>query len=446
MMEMSPLVGYALDWANLLLKWAHVIVAVAWIGSSFYFVMLDNSLVPPTDPALKDKGVGGELWAVHGGGFYNPQKYLGAPRSIPANLHWFYWESYSTWLTGFALFTVIYLFNAGTFLIDKSVYDWSAGVAVAAALGFLAGFWIIYDLVCRTLGKGPKGDEVVGMVLFGVVVFAAWLACQLFAGRAAFLLVGAMMATSMSANVFFWIIPGQRKVIASMKAGQPVDPVHGQRGKQRSVHNTYFTLPVLFAMLSNHYSWAYSHPDNWLVLVLIMLAGALIRQFFVARHKTELAGKAAPWHWAVAGVVVLLGVAVWLAPKPVPPVATPAVVPAAPAAPVKPASAASAADAASPPASADGASAATSAAAPAAALSPFQQVQAIVSQRCVMCHNAGLANKGVMLHTPELVSQHAQQIYQQAVVLKAMPLNNATQITDAERAELGKWYQAGAPK
>ena len=450
MMEMSPLLVYALDWANLLLKWVHVIVAVAWIGSSFYFVMLDNSLVPPTDPNLKDKGVGGELWAVHGGGFYNPQKYLGAPKNIPANLHWFYWESYSTWLTGFALFTVIYLFNAGTFLIDKSVYDWSAGVAVAAALGFLAGFWIIYDLVCRTLGKGPKGDEVVGMVLFGVVVFASWLACQLFAGRAAFLLVGAMMATSMSANVFFWIIPGQRKVIASMKAGQPVDPVHGQRGKQRSVHNTYFTLPVLFAMLSNHYSWAYSHPDNWLVLVLIMLAGALIRQFFVARHKTEVAGKPAPWHWAVAGVVVLLGVAVWLAPKPVPPapVAAAPVAPVAPAVvPAQPASAASGSDAASSAgASADGASAVATVATPAAPLTQFQQVQAIVTQRCVMCHSAALANKGVMLHTPELVSQHAQQIYQQATVLKTMPLNNATQITDAERALLGKWYQAGAPK
>ena len=440
MMEMSPLVGYALDWANLLLKWAHVIVAVAWIGSSFYFVLLDNSLTPPTDPALREKGVGGELWAVHGGGFYNPQKYLGAPKNLPANLHWFYWESYSTWLTGFALFTVIYLFNAGTFLIDKSVYDWSAGVAVAAALGFLAGFWIIYDLVCRTLGKGPKGDEVVGMVLFGVVVFASWLACQLFAGRAAFLLVGAMMATSMSANVFFWIIPGQRKVIASMKAGEPVDPVHGKRGKQRSVHNTYFTLPVLFAMLSNHYSWAYSHPQNWLVLVLIMLAGALIRQFFVARHKTEVAGVAAPWHWAVAGVVVLLGVAVWLAPKPMPPVAAPAM------APSQAASGASAADVASSAALADGASAATAAGAAAAPLSQFQQVQSIVTQRCVMCHSAALANKGVMLHTPELVSQHAQQIYQQATVLKTMPLNNATQITDAERTELGKWYQAGAPK
>ncbi len=443
MMEMSPLLGYALDWANLLLKWAHVIVAVAWIGSSFYFVMLDNSLTPPTDPALRDKGVGGELWAVHGGGFYNPQKYLGAPKNLPSNLHWFYWESYSTWLTGFALFTVVYLFNAGTFLIDKSVYDWSPGVAVGAALGFLAGFWIVYDLVCRTLGKGPKGDEVVGMVLFAVVVFAAWLACQLFAGRAAFLLVGAMMATSMSANVFFWIIPGQRKVIASIKAGQPVDPVHGQRGKQRSVHNTYFTLPVLFAMLSNHYSWAYSHPQNWLVLVLIMLAGALIRQFFVARHKTEVAGVAAPWHWAVAGVVVLLGVAVWLAPKPAP-VVPAAATPAVPAVAVAAAPAASGASASGDAASS--AAQAVPAAVPAAPLSQFQQVQAIVAQRCVMCHSAALANKGVMLHTPELVSQHAQQIYQQAVVLKAMPLNNATQITDAERAELGKWYQAGAPK
>jgi uncharacterized membrane protein len=225
-----------------------------------------------------------------------------------------------------------------------------------------------------------------------------------------------------------------------------VDPVHGQRGKQRSVHNTYFTLPVLFAMLSNHYSWAYSHPDNWLVLVLIMLAGALIRQFFVARHKTEVAGKPAPWHWAVAGVVLLLGVAVWLAPKPVP-TAPVAAVPVAPAVvPAQPASGASSADAASAAASADGASAAATVAAPAAPLTQFQQVQAIVTQRCVMCHSAALANKGVMLHTPELVSQHAQQIYQQATVLKTMPLNNATQITDAERALLGKWYQAGAPK
>ncbi|TBO33009.1 hypothetical protein EYS42_04955 [Aquabacterium lacunae] len=408
------MMAYALDWANLLLRWVHVIVAIAWIGSSFYFVWLDNSLTPPEDPKLRDKGVGGELWAVHGGGFYNPQKYLGAPPQLPRNLHWFYWESYSTWLTGFALFTVLYLFNAGTFLIDQSVYAWKPVVAVHAALGFLVGFWLVYDLICRFLGKGPHGDKVVGACVFAVVVFASWLACQLFAGRAAFLLVGAMMATAMSANVAMWIIPGQRKVVAAMKAGEPIDPVHGQRGKQRSVHNTYFTLPVLFAMLSNHYSWAYSHSHNWLVLVLIMLAGALIRQFFVARHKTEVAGRPAPWGWAAAGAALLLGVAVWLAPAPQP--------------------------------AAAGASAGSAAASAPTAASLLPQVQGIITQRCVMCHNAQLANKGVMLHEPALIEQHAQGIYQQAVVLKAMPMNNATGITDAERALLGQWFQARQAK
>jgi len=404
--ELSPWLSYALDWVNLLLRWAHVVVAIAWIGSSFYFVWLDNSLTPPPDAALRDKGVGGELWAVHGGGFYNPQKYLGAPKALPAHLHWFYWESYSTWLTGFALFTALYLFNAGTFLIDKTVHDWSPAVAVLTALGFLAGFWLIYDLICRTLGRGTKGDALVGGLIFGVVVLAAWLACQLFAGRAAFLLVGAMMATTMSANVFFWIIPGQRKVVASIQAGQPVDPVHGQRGKQRSVHNTYFTLPVLFAMLSNHYGWAYGHAHNWLVLVLLMLSGALVRHFFVARHKTEVAGKPAPWAWALAGAAILLGVAVWLAPAPPP------------------------------------ATVGVALAEKPARTSLFPQVQAIVEQRCVLCHNAQVSNKGMMLHTPLLIEQHAQQIYQQAVVLKAMPMNNATQITDDERALLGRWYLA----
>jgi len=409
MSELSPWLVYALDWLNLLLRWAHVVVAIAWIGSSFYFVWLDNSLTPPDDPALRGKGVGGELWAVHGGGFYNPQKYLGAPPRLPERLHWFYWESYSTWLTGFALFTVVYLFNAGTFLIDKTVYDWPPVAAVHAALGFLVAFWLIYDALCRTVGRMPGKDGLLGLLVALVVVAATWLACQLFAGRAAFLLVGAMMATAMSANVFFWIIPGQRKVVAAMKAGEPVDPVHGQRGKQRSVHNTYFTLPVLFAMLSNHYGWAYSHAQNWAVLVLIMLAGALIRHFFVARHKRELAGKPAPWGWAAGGVMVFLVLIIWLAPKPA--------------------------------ANAPGTSGAAAEAAPATAAELFPKVEAIIAQRCAMCHNAALAQKGVALHTPELITQHAQQIYQQAVVLKAMPLNNATQITDEERAVLGAWFR-----
>lgn len=394
--------AYLLDWANLLLRWAHVITAIAWIGSSFYFVLLDNSLHKPTDPDLLKKGVDGELWAVHGGGFYNPQKYMVAPKSLPENLHWSFWESYSTWLTGFALFTVLYLFNASTFLVDRNVYAWSSpGLAVAAALGFLVAFWVIYDVICRAFGRRTNGDLVVGVLVFGFVVFASWLACHLFAGRAAFLLVGAMMATAMSANVFFWIIPGQRTVIRQMRAGEPVDPIHGQRGKQRSVHNTYFTLPVIIAMLSNHYGWLYQGTNNWIVLVLLMLAGALIRHSFVARYKAAVLGKRAPWEHAVVGTLVLVGLVVWMKPAPVAAVAAPAQVSTA-------------------------------------------EVAAIMQQRCVICHNAQVQQKNVALHTPELLKQHAQAVYQQAVVLKLMPMNNATQITDAERAAIQRWYESGA--
>jgi uncharacterized membrane protein len=391
--------AYVLDWANLLLRWAHVVVAIAWIGSSFYFVFLDNSLTPPQDADLQARGVNGELWAVHGGGFYNPQKYMVAPKSLPAHLHWFYWESYSTWLTGFALFTVLYLYQAGTFLIDRNVHDWTPPVAIAAALGFLVAFWVVYDLICRGFGQRTHGDRIVGLGVAVFVVLASWLACELFAGRAAFLLVGAMMATAMSANVFFWIIPGQRTVIAQMKAGQPVDPVHGQRAKQRSVHNTYFTLPVLVAMLSNHYGFLYTASSNWLVLVLLMAAGALIRHTFVVRHKALVQGRRVPWEFAVGGVALLLGLAAWLAP-------------------VRSVSVASAAQ---PPVT-------------------LAQVQDVITQRCVMCHNAQLASKNVRLDSAEEVQRHAQQVYQQAVVLKLMPMNNATQITDAERALLERWF------
>ncbi|MEO9103222.1 MAG: urate hydroxylase PuuD [Burkholderiaceae bacterium] len=397
--------SYLLEWANLLLRWAHVIVAIAWIGSSFYFVFLDNSLTPPEDPVLKEKGVNGELWAVHGGGFYHPQKYMVAPRQMPENLHWFYWESYSTWLTGFALFTVLYLFNASTFLIDKNVMNWSPGAAIASSLCFLIVCWFVYDTICRAFGQKKNGDLIVGGALFLFVVFASWLACQLFAGRAAFLLVGAMLATTMSANVFVWIIPGQRKVVAQLKAGEPVDPVYGWRAKQRSVHNTYFTLPVLIAMLSNHYGWLYTGKNNWAVLVLLMLAGALIRHSFVARHKALVQDKRVPWEHALGGIVVIGILTFWLAPAP------------------------------------------PSAAAKLAAAQPvnFTQVKAVVDQRCVMCHNAQLSQKGVRLDTTEAIKQHAQAVYQQAAVLKLMPQNNATQITEDERGLIKRWFEAGAP-
>jgi uncharacterized membrane protein len=396
--------AYLLDWANLLLRWAHIITGVAWIGASFYFVMLDNSLTKAAAAADRDKGVTGELWAVHGGGFYHSQKYMLAPKALPESLHWSYWESYSTWLTGFALFTVLYLFNPSTFLIDRTVFEWaSPGMAVAGALGFFVAFWIVYDGICRVFGRGPKGDLVVGVGVFLFVVFASWLACQLFAGRAAFLLVGAMMATSMSANVFVWIIPGQRKVIAQMRAGEAVDPVHGQRGKQRSVHNTYFTLPVLVSMMSNHYGWLYQGAHNWIVLVLLMLAGALIRHSFVARHKAHVNGTRTPWEHAAVGTLVIAGLVVWLAPAPQP---------AAAAAPAKVTTA---------------------------------DVNTVVQQRCVLCHNAQVQQKNVALHTPALLQQQAQAVYQQVVVLKLMPMNNATQITEAERALVKRWFESGTP-
>ena len=399
--------AYLLEWLSLLLRWAHVVTAIAWIGASFYFVMLDNSLSRPQDAELRTRGVDGEMWAVHGGGFYHSNKYMVAPRwrALPDKLHWSYWESYSTWLTGFALFTVMYLFNAGTFLVDKAVHDWSAGAAIAASLGFLVAFWFVYDLICRTLGQRDRGDAIVGAAVCAFVVFASWLACQLFAGRAAFLLVGAMLATAMSANVFFWIIPGQRTVVAQLRAGQNPDPVHGRRGKQRSVHNTYFTLPVIIAMLSNHYGWLYQGPGNWIVLVLLMLAGALVRHSFVARHRAHVTGTRTPWEHAIAGCAILAGLLLWRMPAP----------PAAPAAaaPQAPASA--------------------------------QAMRQLVEQRCLSCHNEQLASKNVALHTPQLLQQHAQAVYQQVSVLKLMPLNNATQVTEDERQLVRRWFEAGAP-
>jgi uncharacterized membrane protein len=263
---------------------------------------------------------------------------------------------------------------------------------------------LVYDAICRVFGQRARGDLTVGVLLFVYVIVATWLACQLFAGRAAFLLVGAMLATAMSANVLFWIIPGQRTVIAQMRAGQPVDPVHGQRAKQRSLHNTYFTLPVLVAMLSNHYGWLYQSKHNWLVLVVLMLAAALVRHSFVARHKALVLQQPVPWGYAAAGVALMVAVSVALVPSP----------------------STATAGAGAPPAT-------------------MAAVKAIVDQRCVLCHNAQVQQKNVALHTEALIRQHAQAMYQQAVVLKLMPLSNATQITDDERAVIKRWVEAGAP-
>ena len=400
--------AYLLDWVNLLLRWVHVITAIAWIGSSFYFVFLDNNLQKPNSPDLLEKGVDGAMWAIHGGGFYNPQKYMVAPKKIHTKLHWFYWESYSTWISGFALFTVMYLWNASTYLIDKSLMDWSPAVAITAALSFFVVFWFVYDAICRVFGFRKNGELIVATLMLCVVAFASWLACQLFAGRAAFLLVGAMIATAMSANVFVWIIPGQRKVVAAMTSGEKYDAtslaIHGKRGKQRSVHNTYFTLPVIFAMLSNHYSFLYTHPQRWLILFVMMFAGALIRQFFVQRHGYHLGRASNPWPFAAVGVVLIVAVIVAMAPWGAKSVAK-----------------------------IEQSQAAT-----------FVQVKSVIDQHCLSCHGAQVQMKNVRLDTPANIKLNAQNVYQQVSVTQQMPMNNATGITPQERQLVASWYLAGA--
>ena len=394
------LVPYVLDWMNMLVRWLHVITGIAWIGASFYFVWLDNSLRPPAPGSdLARKGVAGELWAVHGGGFYNPQKYLVAPAELPAELHWFKWEAYSTWLSGFALLVIVYWLNAQAMMVDRSVADLSAWQAVGVGLGSLVAGWVVYDLLCRSmLGRH---DLAFGVVVFALLVGAAWGLTHVLGGRAAYIHVGAMIGTIMVANVAMVIIPGQRRMVEAMRAGGKPDPVYGIRGKQRSVHNNYFTLPVLFIMISNHFAMTYRHPHAWAVLAVIMAAGVFIRHFFNLRHKGRV-----EWIYPSVGVALLLGLAVALAPP-------------------RPAAGAGVPD--------------------------FARVETIIRQRCVSCHAAhptqpGFASApaGVMLDDAQGIARNAPRIYQQAVQLKAMPLANMTNMTDEERAQLGAWYESGA--
>ena len=398
------LVPYGLEWLNLILRWLHMITGIAWIGASFYFVWLDNTIRPPAaGSSLAAKGVSGELWAVHGGGFYNPQKYLNAPLELPKELHWFKWEAYSTWLSGFALLTVVYYFNAQAMMVDRAVADLSTWQAVGVGLGSLVAGWGVYDVLCRSpLGKH---DLAFGAAIFLFLVASAYVLGQYLSGRAAYIHVGAMIGTMMAANVLMLIIPGQRKMVAAMTAGQTPDPAHGQKAKQRSVHNNYFTLPVLFIMISNHYAMTYRHEHAWAVLAVIMAAGVLIRHFFNLRHKGRVA-----WRYPAMGVALLLGVAIAIAPK------APAVAPAA----------------------LDRAA-------------QFARIETIMTQRCASCHavsptQPGFASApaGVLLHNAAEVRKNAAKIYQQTVQLKAMPLANMTSMTDAERAQVAAWFEAGA--
>ena len=403
--------AFLIDFLGLLGRWVHLITGIAWIGASFYFVWLDNHLTPPTDESLLKKGVGGELWAVHGGGFYNAQKYRLAPEKLPLSLHWFYWEAYSTFLSGFFLLCLLYYTQADVYLIDPQVAVLGKTTAIALSLGFLAGGWVIYDGLCRSpLGRsGISLAAVIGALLCGL----AYGLCHLFSGRGAFIQFGAMLGTIMVANVFFVIIPGQREMVRAKQEGRELDPVFGLRGKQRSVHNTFFTLPVLFTMMSNHYALVFGAHYNWLALIAISMAGAAIRWYFVDRHKRHLrGGKTSPWPMAV-GALILAVTAAALAPRSVP-----------------------------------------SAATEGAALTPqaqFAAVQSIVAQRCAPCHasaptQAGfpVAPKGVLLDTPADILAHTALMAPQ-LESRAMPIGNLTGMTDTERAQLLNWIRHGSP-
>ena len=392
--------AYASEWLQLLLRWVHLITGIAWIGASFYFVFLDNSLLPPAKKEDADAGVGGELWAIHGGGFYHAQKFRVAPATLPEPLHWFKWEAYWTWMSGMALFIAMYYVHADVYMIDRSVAAIAPWQAIALSLVLLAAGWVFYDQLCKRAGLDREWLVAGATIAFFATV--AWGLSHVYSGRAMFLQVGAMMGTIMVANVAHIIIPSQRKLVEATRQGVAPDPVYGLRGKQRSVHNNYFTLPVLFIMVSNHYPITFGQTHAWFVLVAILLLAAWVRHFFNLRHKGRTV-----WAIPVTAALATVALAVAIAPP-------------------KP----------------DAAKSFT-----------FAEVQRIVAIRCAVCHavnptQAGftIAPKGLMLETAAQIVANAQKIHEQAVATKAMPIGNLTQMTDSERAILAAWIAAGAPE
>jgi uncharacterized membrane protein len=393
------MMAYLADWLALLVRWLHLVAGIAWIGASFYFVWLDNHLLPPREP---DEDLAGELWAVHGGGFYVSRKYRIAPRELPATLHWFYWEAYTTWLSGFALLCLLYFQRAEGYLIDPAVAALSKPAAITIALVTLAAAWLLYDALCRSpLQRSPGA---LGLVLASLFCGEAFVLCQLFSGRGAFLLFGSSLGTIMVANVLFVIIPGQRELVRAKREQRVPDPTPGLRGKQRSVHNTYLTLPVLFAMISNHYPITFGARHNWLVLIALSVAGAGIRTWFVARHR-QAQSRAWGLTAAVVSALCIVAVVTALAPRP----------------------------------------ALLAAAHGAVDTRELALVQSIAEQRCVPCHathptQAGFpaAPNGVVLESVDELMRHLPQIQQQ-LATRAMPLGNLTGMTPDERALFQHW-------
>jgi uncharacterized membrane protein len=436
------LIDYLLDWCGLLVRWFHVVAGIAWIGSSFYFVWLDNHLEPQGASEPIDPNVAGELWSVHGGGFYRSRKYRVAPPVLPPTLHWFYWEAYSTWLSGFALLCLLYFLRAEAYLIDPSVASLTKPAAIAIALGVLVASWLVYDGLCRSpLGRNGRALAIAVAV---VTAIEAWGVCHLFGGRGAFMVFGAALGTIMVANVLFVIIPGQRELVRAKKEGREPDPAPGLRGKQRSVHNTYFTLPVVFVMISNHYAMTYGARNNWLVLIAMSFAGACIRGWFVARHKPAGRRGAASALPAALGVLTLAGLVVALAPEGSPsPLGS-----AADAGPGADNALAPGPGARNAPDSAGGPIAGSANTAPPG---DVIQVHAIIEQRCVPCHSTHPSSKfgfsappnGVVLETLDQLRAHLPEVQKQ-VSLRTMPLGNLTGMTDDERARVLMWIGHGA--
>ncbi len=399
----------AWEWLAFAVRWLHVITAIAWIGSSFYFIALDLGLV--ARPGMPH-GVHGEEWQVHGGGFYHIQKYLVAPDAMPEHLTWFKWESYATWLSGFALLCLVYYGHANLFLIDRSVLDVSAPVAILISLASIGIGWLVYDLLC----KSPVGRHTTGLMLllYVMLVAMAWGYTELFTGRAAFLHLGAFTATIMTANVFRIIIPNQKIVVADLKAGRTPDPKLGAQAKQRSLHNNYLTLPVIFLMLSNHEPLAFATRYNWIIASLVFLMGVTIRHWFNSRHARK--GKPT-WTW-LATVIIFIVIA-WLSTAP----------------------------------QIFSGGAGEKAAAPAfrefAGDPHFKKVSETIKTRCSMCHaeepvwdGIRRAPRGVLLETDAEIAAHAEPIYIAAGRSSFMPPANVTHITPEERALIVAWYQS----
>jgi uncharacterized membrane protein len=386
---------YWWSWGDLVFRWLHVIAGIAWIGASFYFIALDKHLRPPAEARDAARGVGGEAWEVHGGGFYRVEKFRVAPEQLPEPLYWFKWEAYATWLSGFALLIVVYYVHASTFLVDKSVANLTTTEAIAISIGGLVLAWLVYDALCRLL---DGHDRALAAALFGVIALSAWAACSLLAARAAYIEVGAMIGTMMAGNVFFVIIPAHRELIRAKEAGREPDPRWNLRGKQRSVHNNYLTLPVVFAMLSNHFPFTYGHAHAWLILVALMAIGAWVRHYFNLRHIGRN-----PWWIPASAALAVVVLALLIEPS----------------------------------------NKLLQGSGPAP---PFAQVQAIVQARCAPCHSMAptepgysAAPEGIRFDTAAEIESQASLIDSMAVQTQTMPLGNATHMTTAERTTLARW-------